>query len=81
MMERLYHISEKLHDISHVQTVWIFLVVNIVFWCLAALGASALAVEAVKGTLHGGQTVIFCAVGYTGFFVGFLGGAWFLANR
>ena len=63
------------------QTAWIFLLINIVFWCLTALIGSALAVEAIKGTLRDSQTVIFCAVGYTGFFVGFLGGALFLANR
>lgn len=81
IMGKIYQLSEMLQGWIPGRTSCIFLVLNILFWCGLSFALSGIAALLFAGTLQGCEATIFCIVGYTGFFIGFLGGAWYLGNH
>lgn len=81
MMRKIYRLSVRLQGRLPGKTAGIFLVLNILFWCGLSLLLSGAAALLFGGTLKGSETTLFCIVGYTGFFIGFLGGALYLGNH
>lgn len=80
-MGKIYELSRRLHKKSHWKSSSIFLMLNILFWCIVSFTVAAVGAFVLHGTLEGCGTFLFCVVGYTGFIVGFLGGALYLGNN
>ncbi|MDO5346676.1 MAG: hypothetical protein Q4E91_13170 [Lachnospiraceae bacterium] len=80
IMRKIYRLCARLQGRLPGKTAGIFLVLNILFWCGLSLLLSAAGVLLFGGTLKGSEMTLFCIVGYTGFFIGFLGGALYLGK-
>lgn len=81
VMGKIYELSSRIHKKFRWRISSIFLVLNILFWCLLSFAIASVGALVLRGTLEGCGIFLFCVVGYTGFIVGFLGGALFLGNN
>ncbi len=80
-MDRIYHISKKIHEALGWQTGKIFLFLNTVLWSLLALMVGAAGLYWITGTLAHHGVILFCIVGYTGMIIGFFGGTYYLYRK
>lgn len=80
-MKMIYEISNKINMNGNWKTSSIFLTVNVLIWSVTALVLGLAVIFALNGTIAGYGLELFCITGYSGVFVGFLGGIYYLYRK
>lgn len=80
-VNKIYRLSEKVHDKAGWKVGNIFLFLNIFFWSVLALVFGTAGICLAAGSIAGHGITLFCIVGYTGMIIGLFGGMYYLYQK